>query len=314
MKELNSLTECNFSESDNIVVALGFFDGLHLAHQRVISECVARAKALCGTAAVFTFQNHPTSILSPDCATQLLTPYPLKKMYMESLGVDCLIAIPFDIEISSLPPQNFIEEILVTRFHTKEIVVGYNFHFGANRDGTIESFQEQIPGIFDKVHIIKPQTFQNEVISSTLIRNTLLQGHLETAAQLLGHPYQLFGKIINGDGRGRSIGFPTANMETHGQIFPPNGVYGVQARIGALDKTAIQGVMNIGMVPTFLHEQRISVEVHLLDFHDDIYGQELIVDILLPIRNERKFASPQELVEQIKNDIHVFETWYKFRS
>jgi riboflavin kinase/FMN adenylyltransferase len=191
------------------------------------------------------------------------------------------------------------------------VVVGYDFRFGLNRKGTVDLLKKYIPTWFDQVTVIEQQSHQDLPISSTLIRDKVKQGDLATAHELLGRPYQLYGTVIQGQGRGRGIGFPTANLETSGQILPPNGVYGVQVREESLDAPPTLGVMNIGNVPTFNDQHNIHVEAHLLDYQNDLYGKRLIVDILKPIRGEQKFASPQELVQQIHQDIQVFRDWMK---
>ncbi|MDX9753105.1 MAG: bifunctional riboflavin kinase/FAD synthetase [bacterium] len=307
MNVFTTLTDCHFTESDTCVVALGFFDGIHLAHRQVIQECATRAQARQGTSVVFTFQNHPTSLLSPHNAVRLLTPFPLKQKILQSLGIDALVAIPFDTAISSLPPMEFIETILTGLFKAKEIVVGYNFHFGRHREGTTTLLQSQIPHRFDRVTIIERLGFGKTPISSTLIRYKISQGDLQTAEQLLGRPYQITGKVIRGEGRGSQLGLPTANLDTKNQILPPNGVYGVMVRQGDLDAPAIPGVMNIGVVPTFHSIPKIQVEIHLLDFHGDLYDQILLADVVRFLRPEQKFASVDELVGQIHADIHMFQ-------
>lgn len=305
MKEFTSLNDCHFSGSDETVIALGFFDGIHLAHQQVIRECISRARQRNGTSAVFTFQNHPTSVLSPDKAVRLLTPYPLKKMLMESLGVDVLIAVPFDNNIGSIPPARFIEEILAGVFKAKEVVVGYNFHFGLNRTGTVELFSKQIPRLFDRVTVISQQQHDHHTISSTYIRNKILHGDFDSAQKLLTRPFQLYGTVVRGQGRGRTIGFPTSNLETGEQLLPQKGVYSVSVRIANLSASPIPGIMNIGTIPTFTNQQHQTVEVHLLDFDEDLYGKNLIVDIRQFIRKEKKFSSAEELIKQIHEDISL---------
>ncbi|MBD3265216.1 bifunctional riboflavin kinase/FAD synthetase [bacterium] len=309
MIEITSLEDCHFTEGDETVVALGFFDGVHRAHRLVISTCLHKARVRNGKAVVFTFQNHPTSVLSPQSAIRLLTPYPLKTMHLQSLGIDVLLAPPFNDQIRHSQPEQFIQTFLVDVLRAKELVVGYDFRFGMNRAGTLNLLQNQVPHRFEAITVIDQQCYQGYSISSTNIRHFVQQGDMETANQLLGHPFQVYGQVTPGQGRGRTIGIPTANLATGQQILPPNGVYGVQARIDTLASQPIWGVMNIGHVPTFRDNQSIHIEVHLFDFAQDIYDRHLIVDVLHPIREERRFSSPQELIAQIHADIHHFHEW-----
>lgn len=309
MKEYQSLESLHFSREDQVVLAMGFFDGAHLAHQRIFSLCRERARERGGLAAVFSFQNHPGSVLHPENSTHLITPYPLKRRWFNRLGMDAMIAIPFTHELSGMTAEAFVENTLVKQICAQEIVVGFNFCFGRGRKGTAQYLQSLSPTIFDQVFVVERQQDEGAAISSSRIRQTIAQGDLDRAARWLGRSFQIAGEVIHGDGRGRGIGFPTANLNYGEQQLPPNGIYGVRVRRGDLDATPHWGVMNIGVIPTFKNDGRRTVEIHILDYEDDLYGDYLIADVLQFIRDERKFSGVPELVEWIRSDIESFRRW-----
>ncbi len=309
MIEINTLDEYRFSPTDNMVIALGFFDGVHRAHQEIIHTCLTRAKERGGKSLLFTFKNHPRTALHPDQPVPLLTPYPLKRQLIMQYELDYLLGIPFDHEFSQITAQDFVQSILQKQLAAQEIVVGYNFHFGYQRQGDADFLRSSAPQWFEAVHVIERQSIDNETISSTFIRNKIAEGTITSIPKLLGRPYQIVGTVVRGDGRGRSIGIPTANLSIDHQVLPPNGVYGVRARIDSVNNPPHWGVMNIGNVPTFKNEKTRSVEVHFLDQEIDLYNQFLIVDVLHSLRPEKKFSTPEELVRQIHHDIHIFKSW-----
>ncbi|MBN2325733.1 MAG: bifunctional riboflavin kinase/FAD synthetase [Candidatus Omnitrophica bacterium] len=308
MLEYNSIEECSFRPDDQIVVALGFFDGIHLAHQRLIEECKKRAKARKGKSIVFTFQNHPSSVLTPDHPTPLLTPPGLKRRMLQSLGIDGVISAPFDESLCHTPAERFVRDVLQKRLCARELVVGFNFRFGHNREGTTDLLCDLVPSAFEAVTVID-QMFHDEIpISSSRIRQALSEGSLSDVESLLGHPYVIAGEVIRGDRRGRRIGVPTANLQSGEQILPPNGVYGVRVKVDHLDAPPRWGVMNIGNIPTFTDQTNRTIEVHLLDFEGDVYNRYLMIEIIQFIRKERKFGGPAELIAQIHADIESFRS------
>ncbi len=308
MIEINSLEDCAFQPEDQIVVALGFFDGIHKAHQCLIDTCINRARARNGKSVVFTFRNHPSSILNPESHTPLITPFPLKRQIIKSYDIDYLVAVQFDKTICHTSAKDFTTEILIKRLAAHEIIVGFNFHFGYNRQGSANMLKTLSTNSFDDIVVIEQQFYDDSPISSSRIRQSVIQGNLSEAANLLGRPYFFAGNVINGDGRGRSIGFPTANINIDAQAIPPNGVYGVRIRLDDLDAAPLNGVMNIGKVPTFTDESHTTAEVHILDFDEDIYNRFIIVEFVELLRQEKKFASKDELVNQIKCDIEKYKS------
>ncbi|HOJ58766.1 MAG TPA: bifunctional riboflavin kinase/FAD synthetase [bacterium] len=309
MIEILSLNECAFRLEDNLVVALGFFDGLHLAHQRLITEAKRRAHARGGWLTVFTFQNHPSQVLNPGTPVPLLSPYPLKRELLKAMEVDAVVAVPFDWALCHTSAEAFIDTVLRGRLHAREVVIGFNFRFGHQRRGSAEMLKQRVPEAFEAVTIIEQQFHDDIPISSSAIRELVQNGHLLEAEALLGRPYPVAGLVVRGDGRGRALGVPTANLAIDNQVLPPNGVYGVRVYIGGLGNQTKWGVMNIGNVPTFKNETIRHAEAHILDFDQNIYDQYLIAEIIHPLREERKFPGPVELIRQIHADIEAFQDW-----
>jgi riboflavin kinase / FMN adenylyltransferase len=308
MIEINSLEDCSFKPEDQIVVALGFFDGIHQAHQCLIDTCINHAKARNGKSVLFTFQNHPSSVLNPDNQTPLITPYPLKRQILLSYDIDYVVAVQFDEKLCHTSAKYFTTDVLMKRLAAHEIIVGYNFHFGHNRQGSADMLKTLSINSFDEIVVIEQQFHDDAPVSSSRIRQSVIQGNLSEAANLLGRPYFFAGNVINGDGRGRSIGFPTANVNIDAQAIPPHGVYGVRVRLDHIDAAPLNGVMNIGNVPTFTDESHTTAEVHILDFNEDIYDRFIIVEFVELLRHEKKFSSKDELVNQIKLDIGTYKS------
>lgn len=314
MIEYNNLSDISLAEHEQCVVAIGFFDGLHLAHQAIVQECLHRAQQRNVKAAVFTFQNHPSSIISPGNSVPLLSPYPLKAMRLNKLGIDIVVGVPFDQSLSEIPANDFVEDILIHKLHAIEIVVGFNFHFGHKRGGSPELLQSYAPAHFDDVNVIESQTINDKLISSTAVRQAITGGRLGDAQEMLGQRYQLFGEVVHGDGRGATIGFPTANIDTQNQLLPPNGIYGVRVWRNSFDSDPIWGAMNVGVIPTFKEDQKRLAEVYLLDHKEDLYGQNLIVELCHYVREERRFDGVDALVEAINRDISEIREWINNNS
>ncbi len=309
MIEYNQLEAIDFADNEPCVAAIGFFDGVHIAHQAIVNECIKRARKHHCKSVVFTFQNHPSSVLSPTGGVPLLSPYPLKAMRLERMGIDVLMGIPFDEELSQISAQSFVEDILIKQIHAKEIVVGYNFKFGHKRGGDSGYLQSYEGKGFDAVNVIASQQLAGKPISSSLTRKAIQEGRLHEAEKLLGRRYHLYGEVIHGDGRGAAIGFPTANIDTQNQLLPPNGIYGVRVWRNSFDSEPLWGAMNVGVVPTFKDEAKPVAEVYLLDHKEDLYGQKLIVEICHYVREERKYDGVDALVAAIENDIQEIRGW-----
>jgi riboflavin kinase/FMN adenylyltransferase len=281
-------------------IAIGHFDGVHRGHQNVIRQAVREAKEADLLSAVLTFDPHPKEVLGQgDQYYRCLTPLEVKTSLFAELGVDLVFIMRFDSTFASVSPERFVDEVLRT-LHAKQVVVGFDFNFGYKGSGNTEALKQLgYPDI--AVHVIEP-LFENGVkVSSTYIRESLEQGDIELAECLLGRPYEVAGTVVHGDGRGRTIGFPTANLQfLYPFVAPRLGVYAIIALIGG---KAYPGVLNHGLKPTF-NKQEVQpvMEAHLFDFKRDIYGEQIRVQFRSFIRPEQKFNSVDELVKQIELD------------
>ena len=280
------------------VLALGNFDGVHRGHQAIFHHVVARAKAIAGTSMVFTFEPHPLQVLAPEKAPLLLTTYEQKMRLIAALGITVGLRVPFTEQFARQEPIAFVRDVLCQRLGIHEVVVGYDFRFGHKRAGTGAFLQEQAANFGYRVTVIPAIMQDNTVVSSSNIRRLLQQGQVEQAARLLGRYYAIEGPVVEGFRRGAQLGFPTANVRPINAIVPHKGVYAVRVE---WDKRLYPGVANIGYNPTF-GNQALSVEAHLFDVEANLYGATVRVEFLHRIRDERKFASVEELVAQIACD------------
>lgn len=280
-------------------LAIGFFDGVHLGHRRVIQKAIDIAAAKGLKSAVMTFDPHPREVLGQSGYTQYLTPLEEKLEQLEKIGVDIAYVMKFDIAFSAIYPEDFISECIVP-LQAKHLVVGFDYTFGYRGTGTAITLQELAQDRYT-VSVVSPVNRFGDKVSSTIIREFLHHGDVEQARHLLGRPYKVKGIVVDGDKRGRTIGFPTANVALKAPyLVGKNGVYGV--RLTVAGKSHL-GVMNIGIKPTFeLEKKEKSLEVHLFDFNQDIYGQEVQVELLFSLRDEQKFAGVEALIAQIKRD------------
>ena len=283
------------------IITLGNFDGLHLGHQELIRKIILRAKESGGLSMVVTFRPHPLKILAPEKCPPLISIYEEKIQLLEKLGIDVLVKIPFTLDFSKMEPREFVHDVLVDLLGAKEIFVGYNYRFGKGRKGNMQMLRDLGKELGFIVREVEQVSLNGEVISSTRIRQLLINGEVEHAAKLLGRPYALCGIVVKGDGRGRGLGFPTANLASRHSIIPSNGVYAV--RLLVRDKY-YNGIVNIGMRPTF-DAKSMAIEVHIFNFDEDIYGEEMTVYFAGKIREEKKFVSAEALIDQIKADINI---------
>jgi riboflavin kinase/FMN adenylyltransferase len=295
---LNGLSTLSLDKP--LSIAIGHFDGVHRGHQNVIRQAVFEAKEAEMLSAVLTFDPHPKEVLGQgDQYYRCLTPLEHKTALFAELGVDLVFIMRFDPEFASVSPERFVNEVLRT-LRAKQVVVGFDFNFGHKGLGNTEALKQLgQPDI--AVHVIEPLYENGIKVSSTYIREALEQGNTELAELLLGRPYEVKGIIVHGDKRGRTIGFPTANLQiTAPYIAPRLGVYAITAWLG---EKAYPGVLNFGLKPTFNQKEPQPVmEAHLFDFNGDIYGEELRLQFLSFIRSEKKFNSIDELVNQISAD------------
>ncbi len=283
-------------------VTIGTYDGVHLGHRAIISTLVSDAKARGLRSVVITFEPHPRLVLGKTNGAPifLLSTLDEKLNAMESLGVDCVIVIHFTKAFSETPAEAFVENVLVKEIGLAEIVVGYDHMFGKNRGGSFETLARLAEKHHFAVRQIPEQKVDEHHLSSTAIRRFLESGEIERANKLLGSPYQLSAVVIEGDKRGREIGFPTANLlPPKAKLIPKMGVYAVEAEV---DGNRHRAMMNIGTRPTIQAPSGVSLEVHLLDFNGDLYGKSLTVRFLARLRDEQKFPSLDALKAQLERD------------
>lgn len=290
---------------NNPVVTLGNFDGVHLGHQTIFRKVTEEAQKNNGEAVVITFEPHPLKVLLPQKCPPLLTPFRKKMMLIEKSGIDTVLCIEFTLGFSKISPFDFIKNVLIERLKAKKIVVGYNYHFGRNQRGDIEILK-QVCKLFNvDVEVMEPLRIGATTVSSSKIRELIKDGEVEEASKLLGRNYPVMGKVVQGAKRGQTLGFPTANLESSEELYPKKGVYAVEV---VWNQQLLDGLANVGTNPTFLPAQTkgespISVEVYILNFHQDLYGEELQINFRRRIRDETRFNSSSELMEQIRKDV-----------
>jgi riboflavin kinase / FMN adenylyltransferase len=280
-------------------VSIGNFDGVHRGHQEIAQHLAARSRSEGVPAVVLTFDPHPLELLRPGHVPPSLTTLKQKAELLEQAGVTCVIAYPTDKALLQLTPAEFVDSILVNQLAAKGIIEGPNFCFGKDRKGDIETLRELCRDRKILLEVAEPVGGAQAMVSSSTIRSLVASGKIADAAKLLGHAYRIEGAVVAGARRGQQIGFPTANITGIETLLPADGVY---AGLAAVGKREFAAAINIGPNPTF-HENARKVEVHLLDFSGDLYGQTLAVDLVDRVRDVRKFGSRDELVDQIRNDV-----------
>lgn len=284
-----------------VCLAIGFFDGVHLGHQQIIRQTLADARQHEAAAVVLTFDQHPNHIVAPARVPPLIYPLPRKLKTIESLHPDVLLLIHFDKAFSLQTGEVFVRNLARELGTIRSICVGAAFTFGHQRSGSVQLLNQLGAELNFVVHGMAAVALDGKPVSSTRIREAVHAGDLDAASQMLGRAYSLSGPVQHGDGLGRQIGFPTANIDTQGLILPPNGVYAVHADTG---EKVYRAVLNIGCRPTLNRpEPQLRVEAHLIDFYGDLYGQELEITFVKMLRPETRFDSLTELRNQIARDI-----------
>jgi riboflavin kinase/FMN adenylyltransferase len=285
------------------VVTIGNFDGVHIGHQALFHEAIEKADTIAGTSIAITFEPHPMRVLKQNNHPPLITLYEQKKELIERSGIDVLICVPFTQKFASLTARQFVADLLVGKIGMKAIVVGEDYSFGKNREGNLEllkSFASEMDFEVIVANWIKIAKNFPDRISSTRIRELVMDGRMAAAQKMLGRYYQIRGNVVTGRDRGgRLLGIPTANINLHDELCPKTGIYAVTVEHGAKQ---YKGVANIGYSPTF-DDHEFSVEVHILDFDKNIYNQKIRVNFIQRIRDEIKFSNIVDLIEQIKKDI-----------
>lgn len=284
------------------VATIGFFDGVHRGHQFLISHVVETAREEGRQSMIITFDQHPREVLHADYQPRLLTPLQEKLYLLERTGVDVVAVLHFDAALSQLSARDFMHDLLLERLHVAKLFIGYDHRFGHNR---VEGFADYVAyGREMGMEVVQNPVFELEGVnvSSTVCRRHVAAGEMEAASRCLGYPYRMGGRVVAGFQEGRKLGFPTANIQLADprRLVPASGVYAVRVKVGD-EATWRLGMMNIGTRPTFGGE-KVSLEVHIFDFAGDLYGCQVEVAFLRRVREERKFASPEELAAQLAKD------------
>lgn len=289
------------------VLTIGTFDGVHIGHQKIIERLNQIKSEDFERSMILTFYPHPRMVLDHSKDIKMLTTMDEKIYLLEKFGLDDLIIEPFTKEFSRLSALDFVRNILVNQLNIKKLVIGYDHHFGKNREGNFEQLSEYGELYDFKVEEISAQEIENVSVSSTKIRKALENGEMEKANKYLGYNYLLTGKIIKGQGIGRKINFPTVNLHIAEdyKLIPKKGVYVVRANFN--NKSSF-GIMNIGFRPTVGGKGQ-TIEIHLLDFNDDLYGSNMQIEVLMRLRDEKKFESIEELATQISKDEESARNW-----
>jgi riboflavin kinase/FMN adenylyltransferase len=295
------------------VLTIGNFDGVHLGHRAILATVVERARSLKGEAVLFTFEPHPRKIVHPDRSPNLLATLEQKMEFLEAAGIDVLIVEPFDLEFARTSAEVFVNEYIHRRIAPTEVYVGYDFHFGKDREGSMRLLAETGPRLGFSVTIIPEITMEEKDVNSTRIRALLADGSVAEAGKLLGRPFSVRGSVVEGMKRGRSMGFPTANLAPDNETLPSPGVY--VCAVHFLDEgdpeqgCVMPAVTNLGYRPTFDDQHDLVAEAHLLDYSGDLYGRKIDLDFLALIRPEQKFASVDALKIQISRDVTALRVW-----
>jgi len=294
----------NFVPLKNAVVTTGTFDGVHLGHQTILKRLIETAKQYDGESVLLTFSPHPRLVLDPSSNIKMLQSLSEKISALEKLGLDHLIIHPFTLEFAKTSSLDFIKNILKENIGANKLVIGYDHHFGRNREGSFKHLKASSQQYGFDVEEIPAQDVDNIHVSSTKIRKALEVGDVSTANQYLSRPFALSGRVVHGEKIGRSIGFPTANIQIEDdyKVIPKNGVYAVDVSLLDREKQ-YKGMLNIGVKPTVSNSAEIkSIEVHIFDFEGDIYNEDIRINLKQRIRDEKRFESIDELKLQLKKD------------
>ena len=283
------------------VATVGTFDGVHLGHWTVLQEIRRRAEAADRRSILVTFDPHPLRIVRPEHAPLLLTTPVEKKEILAESGLDYAVFLSFTEALSRYEPRRFVEEILVGRLGVEELVIGYDHGFGRDREGDPAALRRMGEELGFTVDVVDPVSAEGDAVSSTRVRALLLDRQVAEARKCLGRPYSIRGVVVRGDGRGKGLGFPTANLRVaeRDKLVPPQGIYAVR---GVLRRGTFDGALHLGPRPTFRGSPP-SIELHLMDFDDDIYGEEVRVDFVEHLRRIEPFTTVEALVEQIRLDV-----------
>ena len=307
MKIIHSIY--NFSSLEKTFVTIGTFDGVHFGHQKIIEKLVSQAKNEDKKSVLLTFFPHPRMVLQKDASIELLNTIEERANLLKKTGLDYLIIHPFSLEFSKMTAVEFVRDVLVNQLNISKLIIGYDHHFGKNREGNIEQLSAYSDLYNFKVEEIPAQDINDVSVSSTKIRKALAAGNLKTANNYLGYHFMINGTVVNGKQLGGKIGYPTANIqvkETY-KLIPKTGVYVVKA---TLNNENVFGMMNIGNRPT-VNGSHQTIEVHFFDFNSDLYNQYISIELLYFLRDEQKFDSIALLIQQLKKDEEISREYLK---
>ncbi len=300
MNVYRDISEINFD--GKAVVTIGTFDGIHKGHSDIISFVVNEAADENAESFVVTFEPHPRLVVSQNYDIKILTDLEEKIELFEKLNIRNLLVINFNAGFAELSYEDFLRNYLIGKIHASHIVIGHDHHFGKGRGGDENKLQQLSESLGFRLTVIPAVSVEGVEVSSTKIRNALLAGEFDKANAYLGRNYTLGGIVVEGDKRGRTIGFPTANIEPaeKRKLVPKEGVYAVKC---VIESEEFKGVLNIGRRPTFELQDKVFIELHVLDFEGDVYGKKAEVEFISRLRDEVKFTSVENLVNQIKQDV-----------
>ena len=300
MRVVRSLGDLN-APAERASVAIGSFDGIHTGHRVIMERVVRHARVSSGTPVIFTFHPHPRALLHPDQPPRILTTLDEQIRILDSIGVEMVVVLPFDRSFAAMTADDFVRTWLVSRFRLGKLVVGYDFRLGRGREGNGAVLSDLAGRYRFEVEIVGPERDGERPIKSTWIRDEIEEGRVHVAARLLRRYHSMAGIVSRGDGRGRTIGFPTANLETSEpeKLMPARGVYAAYAEIAGRIHRA---VANVGIRPTFGEGGDLRAEAHLLDFEGEIVGEQFALHFVRSIREEKTFSSPEELAAMISGD------------
>ncbi|MBI4745873.1 MAG: bifunctional riboflavin kinase/FAD synthetase [Deltaproteobacteria bacterium] len=280
-------------------MAIGNFDGIHLGHQALLKKAMELSLESGVDSVAFTFDPHPIKVLAPEKYLPLITPTEKKIKIMEELGISAVICAEFNLDFANLHPRSFVKNVLVDTIGARDVVVGFNYAFGKGKQGGTEFLRSMGEEYGFRLHVVDPVKIGGAVVSSSKVREAIWGGNVKLAFTLLGRPYDMEGVVVQGRKRGKILGFPTANIETKGELFPKSGVY---ASVLVLNGNRYNAVANVGKHPTF-PDDPFSVEAHIFDFNYDIYGEKVDLLFIERIRDDVAFPTPAALVAQISQDV-----------
>lgn len=306
MRLIADVMECRECFQD-VVLTIGSFDGVHLGHRMVLDRVVAKARATGGTPAMMTLDPHPRFVFAPHNAPNLLTTLDTKARLAEAAGIKLFFVLRFDPSIAAMPREQFLEDIILARCGARHLVVGHDFAFGKGAAGNYAYLRESAPSHALTVEEAAPLILEGERVSSTLIRELILQGELDRAETFLGRKYSIVGEVTRGRGMGKKLGYPTANIKPHNNAVPANGIYAAQARI---DSQLHVAAVNVGIAPTLQHDD-VTIEAFVLDYSGDLVGKQVEIVFHRRLRPEKKFDTLEALTAAIGEDVDAVRNHFK---